>query len=79
MSGIYCKQVRKSCVVETNLIRRDLQLYDLTIAKFSVYNQVMKNLFLVFIMLAMLVMTGCGVKSDLVRTDKSFPRDYPVY
>ena len=38
---------------------------------------------LIFAVFAVLVVAftvaGCGVKSDLVRPDKSFPRNYPVY
>lgn len=43
------------------------------------YNSGMKKLFIGFIVISILTITGCGVKSDLVRPDKSFPRDYPVY
>ena len=39
----------------------------------------MKKIILGFIIVATLVVAGCGVKSDLRRPDPSFPRDYPVY
>lgn len=39
----------------------------------------MKKAFLGFLLITMLTLTGCGVKSDLQRPDKSFPRNYPVY
>ncbi|MDW2995908.1 MAG: lipoprotein [Alphaproteobacteria bacterium] len=38
----------------------------------------MKKIFLGFLVISMLALTGCGVKSDLKRPD-SFPRNYPVY
>ncbi|MDE6481541.1 MAG: lipoprotein [Alphaproteobacteria bacterium] len=28
---------------------------------------------------ALIILTGCGVKSDLARPGDSFPRNYPVY
>ena len=39
---------------------------------------VMKKIFLGFLLVTMLALTGCGVKSELERPDK-FPRNYPVY
>jgi len=44
----------------------------------------MRKIFTGFLVIAMLLMSvlavsGCGVKSDLARPDSSFPRDYPVY
>lgn len=38
----------------------------------------MKRLLLVFLAIATLAMTSCGVKSDLKRIG-DFPRNYPVY
>ena len=53
----------------------------LTFMRIKRYNQIMKKL--IFAVFAVLVVAftvaGCGVKSDLVRPDKSFPRNYPVY
>lgn len=42
------------------------------------YNGDMKKILLGFLLVSILVMTGCGVKSDLQRSD-NFPRNYPVY
>ena len=39
----------------------------------------MKKLFLGFLLISTLAITACGVKSELVRPDPSYPRSYPVY
>ena len=39
----------------------------------------MKKIFLIFAVLSVFAVTGCGVKSDLVRPGDSYPRNYPVY
>jgi predicted small lipoprotein YifL len=38
----------------------------------------MKKIFLGFLVLSVLALTGCGVKSELKRPG-DFPRNYPVY
>lgn len=39
----------------------------------------MKKALIGFVVVSILALAGCGVKSDLARPDASFPRDYPVY
>jgi predicted small lipoprotein YifL len=38
----------------------------------------MKKIFLGFLAASILILSGCGVKSELKRPD-DFPRNYPVY
>lgn len=52
---------------------------NLTYTEIRVYNQRMRSLFVFCLLIISLIVSGCGVKSDLVRPDQSFPRDYPVY
>lgn len=49
------------------------------INKLSGHNSGMKKAFLFFVVLSALIVAGCGVKSELVSPDSSFPRNYPVY
>lgn len=52
---------------------------NLTFDYFDDYNCRMKKIFTIFIVLGILIISGCGVKSDLKRPDPSFPRNYPIY
>ena len=55
------------------------KLKKLTFAILSVYNHVMKKIILGLMVVSVFALAGCGVKSDLVRPNSSFPRNYPVY
>jgi len=39
----------------------------------------MKKLFIGFLIVMSLAVTGCGVKTGLERPDPSYPRAYPVH
>lgn len=54
-------------------------LFNLTHVKHQLYNSRMKKLFMFFVLMTVLIVSGCGVKSELTRPDGSFPRDYPIY
>ena len=54
-------------------------LFNLTRAEHQLYNGCMKKLFMFFVLMTVLIVSGCGVKSELARPDGSFPRDYPIY
>ena len=54
-------------------------LFNLTRAKHQLYNDCMKKVFMFFVLITVLIVSGCGVKSELTRPDGSFPRDYPIY
>ena len=54
-------------------------LFNLTCGGGQMYNTGMKKLISFLMLCAILLVSGCGVKSELVRPDGSFPRDYPIY
>ena len=54
-------------------------LFNLTHAEHQLYNIGMKKVLMFFVLLSVLIISGCGVKSELVRPDDGFPRNYPIY
>ena len=59
--------------------QKNLDTKNLTAIFIVIIMGIMKKAILGFVIVATLAIAGCGVKSDLVRPDPSFPRDYPVY
>ena len=51
----------------------------LTFLTFAVYNGRMKKVILGILVVLLLAVAGCGVKTSPDRPDNSFPRAYPVH